>query len=255
LRTISEVARLLDVNRELVKSWVGTFSEHVSEWAQPKAGRTRLFTDADTRALALVSDLWEDDPDLENINACLNTGDQNSGRYVELVHLNTPVFQDVPNDLDETWDHGVLLNAMWLRPAIEVARAYKYAADELVKAALSCHEPHLLDYPILFNYRHMLELYLKIILDDQQEAKRLGHDLVKLVEAVETKLSRKVSEWVRSRLKEFCEIDPSSDLFRYADRAPEHPNYVEIWIDFHQVKSVMDKLCQALEQCIMSGIR
>ncbi len=110
MRTISEVARFLGVDRELVKTWVGMFPEQLSEWAQPEAGRTRLFTDADTRALALVSDLWEDDPDLENIHACLNTGEQNSDRYVELVHLDTPVFQDVPNDLDESWDHGVLLS-------------------------------------------------------------------------------------------------------------------------------------------------
>ena len=223
MRTIAEVARLLGVDRELVKTWVGMFPEHLSEWAQPEAGRTRLFTDADTRALALVSDLWEAEPDLENIHACLNTGEQNSDRYVELVHLNTPIFQDVPNDLDEMWEHGVLLNAMWRRPAIEVARAYKYAADELVKEALSCHEPHLLDYPIFFTYRHVLELYLKLLLDDQTQGKQIGHNLSALIDAVEDKFQSKANEWVRDRLREFSEVDPSSDLFRYADRPPQHP--------------------------------
>ena len=161
----------------------------------------------------------------------------------------------MPADLDETWNHGVLLNSMWVRPPIEVARAYKDTADKLVEQALSCQEPHLYDYPILFNYRHMLELYLKIILDDRKKARRLGHDLVALVEAVETKLSRKASEWVRSRLREFSEIDPSSDLFRYADKAPRHPKYVEIWIDFCQVKTVMDRLCEAFEEYIRTEVR
>jgi len=250
MRTISEVARFLGVDRELVKTWVGMFPEQLSEWAQPEAGRTRLFTDADTRALALVSDLWEDDPDLENIHACLNTGEQNSDRYVELVHLDTPVFQDVPNDLDESWDHGVLLSTMWLRPGIEVARAYKYAADELVKEALSCQEPHLLDYPIFFTYRHVLELYLKLLLNDAVRARQIGHDLSALINAVENKFQSKANEWVRDRLREFSEVDPTSDRFRYADRPPQHPKYVEIWIDFVQLKATMTRLCEIFEQRI-----
>ena len=250
MRTISEVARLLGVDRELVKTWVGMFPEHLSEWAQPDAGRTRLFTDADTRALALVSDLWEAEPDLESIHASLNTGEQNSDRYVELVHLDTPVFQDVPDDLDGSWDHGVLLSTMWLRPGIEVARAYKYAADELVKEALSCHEPHLLDYPIFFTYRHVLELYLKLILDDPAQAKQIGHDLSTLINAVEKKFHSRANEWVRARLREFSEVDPSSDLFRYADRPPQHPKLVEIWIDFVQLKATMTRLCEIFEMRI-----
>lgn len=248
MRTISEVARLLGVDRELVKSWIGDFSDHLSEWAQPKAGRTRLFTDADTRALALVSDLWESDPDLENVHACLNAGEQDSDRYVDLVHLNTPVFQDVPDDLDESWDHGVLLSSMWLRPTIEVARAYKYAADELVKEALSCHEPHLLDYPIFYTYRHMLELYLKILLNDPPQAKQLGHDLPALIRAIEKKFRSRANEWVMARIREFSEIDPSSDLFRYADRPPHHPKHVEVWIDFVQLKTTMTQLCDVFEE-------
>lgn len=248
MRTISEVAKLLGVDREHVKSWIAEFSDHLSEWAQPEAGRSRLFTDADTRVLALVRDYWEAEPDLENLHACLNTGDQNSDHYMDLVHLNTPVFQDVPDDLDETWDHGVLLSSMWLRPTIEVARAYKYAADELVKEALCCHEPHLLDYPIFYTYRHMLELYLKILLDDPPQAKQIGHNLPALIRAIEKKFHRQANEWVIARIREFSEIDPTSDLFRYADRPPRHPKHVEVWIDFVQLKATMTQLCEVFEE-------
>jgi DNA-binding transcriptional MerR regulator len=251
VRTISEVAGLLDVDRETVKSWIGEFSDHMSEWAQPESGQTRLFTDADTRTLALIHDLWEVDPDLENIHACLNAREQHSDRYVELVHLDTPIFQDVPNDIDETWNHGVLLSSMWVRPVIEVARAYKYAADKLVEEALSYQEPHHLDYPIFFNYRHSLELYLKIVLDDTQQAKQVGHDLAALVRAVESKFGKKMNEWAWSRLREFSEIDPSSDLFRYADRPVRHPKFVEIWVDFCQLKAVMDRFCESFEHFLI----
>jgi len=143
---------------------------------------------------------------------------------------------------------------MWQRLPIEVARAYKYAADKLVEEALSCHEPDLLDYPIFFTYRHVLELYLKIVLDDPVQAKEIGHNLSALIDAVENKFQSKANEWVRARLREFSEVDPTSVAFRYADRLPQH-KYVEIWTDFVQLRTVMDTLCTAFEQRIMSGTR
>ncbi len=131
-----------------------------------------------------------------------------------------------------------------------MARAYKYAADELVKEALSCQEPHLLDYPIFFTYRHVLELYLKLLLNDAVRARQIGHDLSALINAVENKFQSKANEWVRDRLREFSEVDPTSDRFRYADRPPQHPKYVEIWIDFVQLKATMTRLCKIFEERI-----
>ncbi|MCH7685823.1 MAG: MerR family transcriptional regulator [Planctomycetes bacterium] len=250
MRTIGDVSRLLGVDRDTIKTWLKEFSDHFSESALPRTGVTRLFSEEDTRALALISQYWEDEPDLENIHAMLNSGDQQSEHFVELVRLNTPIFQEVPDDLDETWTHGVLVSSRYVRPMIEVARSYEYAADELVKEALSFQEPHLLDYPIFFTYRHTLELYLKLILDDHSQARVIGHDLGRLIRAVEEKLGGEASEWTRSRLHEFNDIDPTSDLFRYADRAPEHHQHVEIWVDLCQLKSVMDRLCDAFESHI-----
>lgn len=247
MRTIGDVSRLLGVDRDKIKAWLREFSEHFSETARPRTGAKRLFTEGDTRALALINEYREEEPDLANIHAMLNSGEQHSERIVEFVRHNTPVFQEVPDDIDETWTHGVLLSSMYVRPMIEVARSYKYAADELVKEALSFQEPHLLDYPIFFTYRHTLELYLKLVLDDQQQAKGIGHDLGRLIRAVETKLGAESSEWVRTRLHEFNEIDPTSDLFRYANRAPKHRQHVETWVDLCQLKSVMDRLCDLFE--------
>jgi DNA-binding transcriptional MerR regulator len=253
MRTIADIARLFDVDRDLVKQWTVTFAEHLSPSATPRKGSTRYFTESDTRVLALVNNFWEDEPDLENIHAMLNSGEQHEENYVEFVRHRTPLFQEVPDDLDETWNHGVLFSSMWVRPLIEVARAYKYAADELVKEALACSEPHLLDYPILYTYRHTLELYLKIALADPKKALEHGHDLVALVKAVEQKHGRKVAEWVKTRLNEINDVDPLSDLFRYADEAPQHRQHVEMWIDFNQLKSVMDSLCDAFESRFLRG--
>ncbi len=250
MRTIADIARLFKVDRETVKQWGTTFADYLS--AAPKKGATRYFTESDTRVFALVNHYWEDEPDLEHIQALLNSGEHNGELFVTFVQQHTPVFQEVPDDLDETWTHGVLFSSMWIRPLIEVARAYKYAADELVKEALGCSEPHLLDYPILYTYRHTLELYLKIALNDQEQARKHGHDLVALAKAVERKHGKKIADWVMIRLAEFNEVDPLSDLFRYADKAPQHRQHVEMWIDFTQLKSVMDSLCEAFEAQLRS---
>ena len=247
MRTIADIARLFHVDRDLAMQWAVTFAEHLSSSATPRKGSTRFFTESDTRVFALVNTFWEGEPDLEHIHAMLNSGEQNEEASVEFVQHHTPVFQEVPDDLDETWNHGVLFSSMWVRPLIEVARAYKYAADELVKEALACSEPHLLDYPILYTYRHTLELYLKIALNDHEKAFECRHDLVALVKAVERKHGKNAAEWVKTRLQEFNEVDPLSDLFRYADKAPQHRQHVEMWIDFNQLKSVMDLICEAFE--------
>jgi DNA-binding transcriptional MerR regulator len=252
MRTIGDVARLLGVGRSTVRSWIEEFGEQLSEFARPKSGCERSFTESDILVLALVSEYWEDEPDLEHIHAKINSGQHNSEKFVEFVYLKTPIFQEVPNDLDGTWTHGVMLDGMYTRPMIEIARAYKYAADALVNEALSYQETHSLDYPIFFMYRHTLELYLKLILDDQQQAKDICHDLGRLIGAVEAKLGAKANEWTRSRLREFEDIDPISDLFRYADRAPQHHSHSEMWVDFRQLKTVMDRLCQAFESHIFS---
>ena len=254
MRTIGDMGRLLSVDRDRIKTWVKEFGDHLSEFTCPKPGRTRLFTETDARVLALINQYWNDEEqDFELIHEALERSEQDSEKIVEFVHFNTPIFQDIPDDIDETWTHGVLLNSMWIRPKIEVARAYKYAADELVKEALSFQEPHLLDYPIFFTYRQTAELYLKLILNDSQISREIGHNLGMLIKAVENKLGKHISEWTRSRLHEFNEIDPTSDLFRYADRPPQHKELVEFWVDFLQLKTVMDRLVESFETHILRG--
>ena len=47
--------------------------------------------------------------------------------------------------MDETWRHGTLIGGMACRELRQVARAYKLAADELLKQALEKYEPHELE--------------------------------------------------------------------------------------------------------------
>src|SRR5947209_19042235 len=86
--------------------------------------------------------------------------------------LDEPIFQDIPDEINEDWNHGVVVGGM-VSSDLLIARAYKSAGDMLVKSALESREPHEVAYPIFFVYRHALELYLKLIV---KPAKR-NHDL------------------------------------------------------------------------------
>lgn len=112
MASISEVAGHLGVSRDTVKTWTHEFAEHLSLTANPSKGKERQFTEADLRVLALVADFWEDDPDFENIHAMLNCGEYNDERFAEFARLRTPLFQEIPEEIDETWQHGVLVGGM-----------------------------------------------------------------------------------------------------------------------------------------------
>jgi DNA-binding transcriptional MerR regulator len=242
MATISEVAQHLGVDRETVKTWTKEFAEHLSLTANPPKGKERQFGENDLRVLALVSYYWEDDPDLEYIHAMLNSGDYNEDVFAEFASLHTPVFQDVPDEINEDWTHGVLIGGMAERTLPQVGKAYKTAADELLKQALAKFEPHEIDYPIFFLYRHAIEVYLKAMLHTPPRT----HDLERLIRLLEEQYGTKIAPCVKDRLWDFQRLDQQADLFRYA----ESPSGCELWIDFHHLKWVMDRLCEAFEQQI-----
>jgi DNA-binding transcriptional MerR regulator len=247
MATISDVARLLDVGRDTVKHWTTEFAEHLSLTARVK-GKVRQFSEADLRVLALISYYWEEDPDLENIHAMLNSGDYDEDVFAEFASLNTPVFQEVPDEIDETWQHGVLVGGWASRNWPQVARAYKKAADELLTQALRQCEPHEFDYPIIFLYRHTIEVYLKAMLTPPPKT----HDLGRLTELLELQCGNKIAPCVKDRLRDFQRMDEHSDVFRFAEPPPDG----ELWVDFHQLKLVMDRLVEAFEhQMSRQGIR
>jgi len=164
------------------------------------------------------------------------------------------IFQDVPEDIDETWHWGALIGGMAEeRDDAEVARAFRQAADVLTREALRTRLPWELSYPILFTYRHAIELYLKAIL---KPGKR-NHNLSTLVDALDelgrTRLGRPLPLWVKERLREFATFDPISTTFRYAGpaRAPELGS--ETWVDYHYLVKTMEVIFRDFEKMLHEG--
>lgn len=117
------------------------------------------------------------------------------------------------------------------------AKAYRLAADRLCEALFDspqfrCYEA----YPIVFLYRHALELSLKGIIyscrqisavrsgDSTNESLRNRHSLIELSDEASNHMARQFQsdtslkefmERVCSTCREFHEIDPSSYSYRY----------------------------------------
>lgn len=250
MKQVSEIARLFGIDRDTVKKWCYKFPEHLSNTANPPKGQPRFFTEADLQVLALVYYYWEDEPDYENIRACLNAGHHNTDIYLEFVYLNTPIFKEPPDDIEEKHEYSIMLNGEFLRSSLDVARAYKTAGDALVAQAMANeYYPYELDYPIFFTYRHSIELYLKILIGYNVERGGI-HDLSSLITDLETKYNKKLPDWMRARLNEFYEIDPGSISFRYAGSMPEATKDQLVWIDLYQLRAVMRIMCDAFEKVI-----
>jgi len=121
------------------------------------------------------------------------------------------------------------------------------------------HDQDFLVYPIVFSYRHYIELSLKLII---RAARRLldepggvpaTHDLDALWNTAEPLLkqiedSPETYRNVRSCLARFNELDPKSDSFRYPVRANGDPSLQGVFnVDLGQVRGVVERLSGFLE--------
>ena len=128
--------------------------------------------------------------------------------------LDRPIFEDPPDGLGEQeYYFGTLVVGMGGMEGIEVARAFAEAGDRLLEAALAKRESWEAAYPVLFCYRHALEVFLKALVP---EAKK-QHGLGSLWDALHPYLSRRYRSdhvsWLGDRIMEFHQVDPRSTAF------------------------------------------
>jgi hypothetical protein len=192
---------------------------------------------------------WEEHPDIENIRAGFDCdGNYEDPRYLEFLYSNTPILQDPPEDLDETWRHGVFLNGGGVNQYLELARSYRQSADALLDSALKSGEPRDWGYPVLFAYRHALELYLKIVGGTEEPT----HSLEACVHRIEHRLGRRVGSPTREWIIEFDKIDPYGTTFRYADDKAGTLAYAEYCVDFLQLRFAMGQVFQILDHTCLN---
>lgn len=249
-RTPSEAAELIGVDAALVERWALVFKDHLSSTANPQEGKVRMFSDGDLLALCYVRHAWDDDPDLEAIKIGLNLGYHHEEVFFERLYLHTPLLQEPPEELDETWRHGFLWIGGHGQGRFELARHYRYAAEKLLDQALKDGETHDWLCPVLFTYRHTLELYLKTIGNITEHT----HSLAKCVELVEKLHGEQFPPRARRWIEELDKIDPHpGTIFRYeADNAKQ--DYAEYWVDLRQFKFAMRQIFEMIDRAILRDV-
>lgn len=246
-RNVAQTAKILGVDSAQVKTWAWTFKDFLSGRANPPKGTARAFCDSDVLALSYVCTRWEAEPDMDSIRAGLEDDEHLQKELCEILYLHTPILQEPPEDLDETWRHGFLLCGAGGLEFLELARNYRYVAENLLETALGSGEPLDFAYPVLFAYRHTLEFYLKII----GEIGELTHSLARCVALVEKHHEKKIGWPIRGWIIELDQMDPGGTAFRYADAESRAIMYEEHWLDLVHFKFAMARVFEMLDSAIL----
>ena len=166
---------------------------------------------------------------------------------MEHLYLHTPLIQEPPDDLDETWRHGILLVGGGRYEYLELARNYRHVAETMLRTALEKDEVDGWAYPVLFAYRHTLELYLKLI----GEIDEITHSLGRCVQLVEQRRKVTLPPPIREWILQLEQIDPTGTSFRYAGEEAGSSRYFEHWFDFRHFQFAMKRVFDALDMAIL----
>jgi len=158
------------------------------------------------------------------------------------------IFAEPPVDVDETWHHGGMLGGMTGYDDESLAQSYFMAAAMLIEKVLEAGERgQEVICPVLYLYRHGVELHLKSIV----KPLKLNHNLGSLLEAfcklIKEKYGEVVPLWLTTPISQLAEFDPNSDLFRYGSTkdpavAKKLTNSGEFWVDLQKLKKTMSKV-------------
>ncbi|MCI5098870.1 hypothetical protein [Phaeobacter italicus] len=154
---------------------------------------------------------------------------------------------DAQSNIELTADPSKRLSLM--------VRGYKEAADSLVARLTSPWQQNTQVYPILYLYRHFLELSLKEIVhlfgkDVQVNPDWMSHSLVtqwqkvqKIVEEFGVQGDTNADRKVNSVIEQFNGVDQDSTAFRYATRPSGEPMKLKVEsIDIVRLSRDMDEL-------------
>lgn len=164
-----------------------------------------------------------------------------------------PIFEEPPDDM--ALRAGALLvnwNGNAGVAASEVSSAFRVAAERLLDAALANNETWEAAYPILFCYRHGLEVRLKSLLPGEPRQHGLGELWAALLPRLAGQYPAGQLAWLSDRIAEFEQLDPRSTAFRYADAVPAG-RAPELWVDFHHLRDSAASLFDALDRLRLVG--
>ena len=182
----------------------------------------------------------------------------------ELTYLAESLFTSIPRP-GPSWHLNATLH---LGGWDSYALGYKEIADMVVDRLMECRSmPDYQAYPIIFLYRHYLELRLKELLMaaseliDEYAETPMDHKLLPLWEKIRPHLERVWGDErslahhddIAARLTEFDAVDPGSFAFRYPEDTKGNPVLQELRvINVRRVRDVVMAISHVLDGSSMS---
>lgn len=153
------------------------------------------------------------------------------------------------------------LNFTHDEPWYAIAEGFKMSADLAVAHVESTgHDQDFLVYPIVFSYRHYLEVMLKQLLRDLRQLFDIEDDSIPGTHSLETLWNiaepllvqhtddPETYANVRASLRRFNELDPRSDSYRYPIDRKGDPHLKGVHnIDLGQMRAVVERLAAFLD--------
>lgn len=157
-----------------------------------------------------------------------------------LGKLENIIFKEPSDGLDENWCGAIVGTFGGYRDFFTVAQSFRNAANCLIDTHKNnYYEYEVLD-PLLYLYRHSLELYMKALIvahdNDCDVKKEYGHSLTKLFNqavAVVQGIGYEMPERAHRIVAEVSEIDSGSFSFRYGGDWTKG----EYWIGYDNLKN------------------
>jgi len=145
--------------------------------------------------------------------------------------MTRPLFEepvDIYREDPLTGPKGFVFDDMGVSGPDDLAHEYFEAAHALTEAiARGEWEDHRIGSPVLFLYRHAIELFLKTAMVKYPKTHRLAELADDFAEFVQRERKLVVPAWITNRIKELAAADPRSTSFRYG-RLGTGPVYVSL---------------------------
>jgi len=144
-----------------------------------------------------------------------------------------------PGPEHEYNNSGFLIGGMIdLQSLFDLALHYKTSADELVRIAIDLGDGnYIFGYPVLFLYRHSIELALKSLYDKPYDRHNYEHLMDHLRKIAKERFNEEVPKWFNSWFVQLNKIDPNSEAFRYGEVIGG-----EYWVSFLELKEITDSM-------------
>ena len=245
--SISEVSKLIKIEKDLIKKWSFQFADHLNPEANPEKGKPRQYIPEDLGVFQYISYHWEEEPDIQSIVLSLNAGEHKEFPFYEIVTQVKPFFMEPPEELNADWRHGALCGTFGSYvDRLSLAQEYKMAGDLLVEAAIHNENVYEVLAPIFYNYRHATELYLKEILDYKKDTHDLSRLFMLFKAFVKKKYKSELPYLAENLILSFHKFDPGGTSFRYEGTGAFSKE--ETWVDVEHLKTQMDWLWRMVRE-------